>query len=111
MAVTWDIVEVESTVTTGTCNAIHWTAIDFEVVEGMTHTGRRYGVETFIADPHARGFVAFTDVTKEDCIAWVKESLGAEKVAEIETQIALDITTSKAPTLRNINPWEMGDDF
>lgn len=111
MAVTWDIVEVESTIATGACNAIHWTAIDFEVVEGMTHTGRRYGEQTFIADPHARGFIEFTDVTKEDCIAWVKESLGAEKVTEIETQIALDITTSKAPTLRNINPWEMGDDF
>lgn len=111
MAVIWDIVNVDSTIETGTCDVLHWTAIDFEVVEGVTHTGRMYGHESLIADPAAEGFIAFADVTKANCITWVKETLGTEKVAEIEAEVSRQVTESKTPVIRNTNPWEMGDDF
>jgi hypothetical protein len=110
MALTWDIVTVESNIETGACTDLHWTAIDFVTVEGVTKAGRRYGCETVTSDPSAEGFIAFADVTKENCIAWVKESLGSEKVSGIETEIANALSEFTNPTLNTTNPWDSGGD-
>jgi hypothetical protein len=111
MAVIWDVVTTESDVATGTCNVLHWTAIDGEVVNGVTHTGRIYGVENVSGNPDSEGFIAYSDVTKDIAISWVKDSLGASKVTEVEAQVASQIDESKNPTVSYVNPWEMGDDF
>ena len=43
MALIWNIVALDSTVDTGAINTSHWEASDYEVVDGVTHRGRRYG--------------------------------------------------------------------
>lgn len=111
MALTWDIVTVESNIETGACTDLHWTAIDFVTVEGVTKVGRRYGCERVTSDPAGEGFIPWADVTKENCIAWVKESLGSEGVSEIETEIANELSEFTTPTINTTNPWDMGDDF
>ena len=107
MAVTWNIVNVESTIETGICNSLHWTATDSEVVSDITHTGSMYGQEGITGDSTAEGFIPFADVTEENCIAWVKEALGTEQVTEIEATIASQISESKAPVVRTTKPWEV----
>ena len=116
MAVLWNIVAVDSDIATGAINTAHWEASDYEVVDGKTHRGRRYGSVNLKADVNAEGFISWTSVTKENALAWTKAALDAvedefevEKVAAIESQIADDIAKSKAPVTTSENPWVVAE--
>ena len=118
MAIVWNILALDANVETGAINAAHWEASDYEVVDGKTHRGRRYGSIGLEANVDAEGFIPWANVTKENALAWTKAALDAvedefevEKVAAIESQIADDIAKSKVPVTISTNPWEMGDDF
>lgn len=111
MALIWNIVALDSTVDTGAINTSHWEASDYEVVDGETHRGRRYGSVGLEADVTAEGFIPWADVTEENAMAWTKAALGEEEVASIESSIADDIAKSKVPVTTSTNPWDMGDDF
>ena len=111
MAVTWNIVALDATVATGAINTAHWEVSDYEVIDGVTHRGRRYGSVGLEADVTAEGFIPWADVTKENATAWTKAALGEEEVASIEAAIAGDIAESKVPVITSTNPWEMGDNF
>jgi hypothetical protein len=101
MAVTWTISSYEGDKVVGSLadviNTIHWRASDSETVSGVNHTGSSYGSVT-LADADAGSFIALASVTNDDLIAWTKASLGADRVTAIETDIAAQITESKAPT-------------
>ena len=43
MTILWNIVALEANVETGAITTAHWEASDYEVVDGRTHRGRRYG--------------------------------------------------------------------
>ena len=110
MAIRWNIVALDANVETGAINAAHWEASDYEVVDGKTHRGRRYGSIGLEANVDAEGFIPWADVTEEAAMAWTKIALGEEEVAAIENYIADDIAKSKVPLTTSTNPWEMGDD-
>jgi len=111
MAVLWNIVALDATVSTGAINTAHWEVSDYEVVDGVTHRGRRYGTIGLEANVDAEGFIPWADVTEENAMVWTKAALGEEKVASIESCITDDIAKSKVPVTTSTNPWEMGDDF
>ena len=111
MAVNWDIVRIESEATSGICRVLHWTAIDFLVVNDVTHTGRMYGAQYVNGDSESENFILYENVSKEKAIEWVKNSLGSEKVNSIEEEIANQISESQSPTINTVNPWDMGDNF
>jgi len=111
MALIWNIVALDATVATGAINTAHWEASDYEVIDGATHRGRRYGSVGLEANVDAEGFIPWADVTEENAMAWAKDALGEEEVASIESSIADDIAKSKVPVTTSVNPWEMGDDF
>ena len=100
MAVTWSV-QLEGSKTVGSLSdvvyAIHWEAFDSETVSGVFHEGRRYGCVN-LAEPDSSNFTALGSITNATAIAWVKAALGSEKVTEIETGIAAQITESKTPT-------------
>ena len=101
MAVTWNV-QLEGAKTVGSLSdvvtVIHWSAIDSETVDGVDHNGRLYGCES-LAEPDSSNFTALGSITNETAISWVKAALGSEKVTEIETGIASQITESKTPTV------------
>ena len=111
MAIRWNILALDANVETGAINTAHWEASDYEVVDGVTHRGRRYGTVGLEANVDAEGFIPWADVTEENAMAWAKDALGEEEVASIESSIADDIAKSKVPVTISTNPWEMGDDF
>ena len=111
MNILWNIVALDANVATGAINNAHWEASDYEVVDGVTHRGRRYGTIGLEANVDAEGFIPWADVTEETAMAWTKAALGEEEVASIESCIADDIAKSKVPLTTSTNPWEMGDDF
>ena len=104
MAVTWNVVSLDTTKTVGSLSdvvtSVHWTAID----EDGDHAGSSYG-SVNLADADSNSFTAYADITKDNAIAWAKAALGSDKVSEIETLIAAQITESKTPTKSSGVPW------
>ena len=112
MAVTWNVVSLDSTKTVGSLSdvvtVVHWTASDSETVgsgdSAVVHEGSSYGFVE-LADADASSFTAYADITKDNAIAWAKAAIGSEQVTVIETAIAAQITESKTPTVSSGVPW------
>ncbi len=109
MAVTWDVVALDATKTVGSLSdvvtTVHWTARDSEAGSGDTsHEGYRYGCVN-IAEADSKSFTAYSDITKDNAIAWAKAAIGSDEVTAIETDIAAQITESKTPTKTSGVPW------
>lgn len=51
------------------------------------------------------GFLAFEDLTPEIVIGWIKETLGAEYVGILESQLNTRYEYAKAPTTVDEVPW------
>jgi len=104
MAVTWDVVALDSTKTVGSLSdvitTVHWTAIETD----GDHTGSSYGAIT-LAAADSSSFTAYASVSKENAIAWAKAAIGSDQVTAIETGIAAQITESKTPTVSSGVPW------
>ena len=104
MAVTWDVVQLDSTKTVGSLSdvvtSVHWTASD---VDG-DHIGSAYG-SVGLAAADSGSFTAYADITKANAIAWAKAAIGSDEVTAIETRIAAQITESKTPTATSGVPW------
>ena len=112
MAVTWNVVSLDATKTVGSLSdvvtTVHWTAKDSETVgsgdSAVVHNGFRYG-SVGLAAADSGSFTAYTDITKDNAIAWAKAALGSDEVTRIETAIAAQITESKTPTKTSGVPW------
>lgn len=109
MAVTWDVSCLDSLKTSNSLSdvvqTVHWTAYEKETVDGVEHEGYSYGTVALSA-PDSSSFVKFSEITKDNAIAWAKSALGTEKVAEIEKAIADKIAISKNPTNSLSLPWQ-----
>ena len=112
MAVTWNVVSMDSTKTVGSLSdvvtTVHWTASDSETVgsgdSAVIHNGFRYGT-VGLAGADSKSFTDYKDITKDSAIAWAKAALGSDEVTAIETSIAAQITESKTPTVSSGVPW------
>ena len=100
MAVTWTISTLERNTDNGVVVA-HWRATD---VDG-DHSGSSYGTCGFTPDASADGYVAYDNLTEENVIGWVKDSMGEEAVTGVEDSIAAQSADSKAPAISVGTPW------
>ena len=100
MAVTWNISTLERNTDNGVVVA-HWRATD---VDG-DHSGSSYGTCGFTPDASADGYVAYDNLTEENVIGWVKDSMGEEAVTGVEDSIVAQIADSKAPAISVGTPW------
>ena len=101
MAVTWEISTLERNSSDDGVIVAHWRASD---VDGE-HSGRSYGTCSFTPDSYASGYTAYEDITEEQAIGWVKDSMGEEAVTAVEDSIAAQIAESKAPSVAVGTPW------
>ena len=108
MAVTWNVVSLDSTKTVGSLSdvvtAVHWTATDSETVGEDTYTGSSYG-SVALAEPDSSSFTAYGSITESNAIAWAKDAIETDEVTKIETGIADQITEAKTPTTTSGVPW------
>tara|TARA_B100000287_G_C20009787_1_gene534005 strand:+ start:142 stop:468 length:327 start_codon:yes stop_codon:yes gene_type:complete len=107
VAVTWKIISTDYTVSgakgTNQIHTLHWTCSDTEIVDGVTHSGHMYGS---VGCPNPTGtFIEYAKVTEANCITWAKALLGSDRVTEIETGVAKQITLSKTPKTGTGQPW------
>lgn len=49
--------------------------------------------------------IPFDDLTEDMVVGWVKEKLGAEKVAEVEAALQAQIDEQHAPSKASGTPW------
>lgn len=101
MALNWKVAQLERTLPSGVVFAVHYTV---DMVDGDFSAGA-YGSIGVAGDPAQEGFIAFDSLTEADVIGWVQESLGAEKIAEIEAALTAQIDKQKNPTTAAGMPW------
>lgn len=98
--ITWDIATLERQLSDGMVTTVHYTVS----AEDQGKTSGAYGsLGLDPADPN--NFIAYNDLTKAEVIGWVKDKLGTEQVANIETGLENQIQQELNPTSSTGVPW------
>ena len=97
---TWNIVALDCKPEVGTMTdyvvTSHWS---LSGDDGKGHIGSVYGTASFNVDPEKSNYTPFEDLTKEQVITWTQESLGANSVADLYTNIDTQIENQINPPL------------
>jgi hypothetical protein len=103
---TWDIANMErhlpdgSTPPSGEVYTIHWTVS----LEEQGESAGAYG-SIGLGGAEASSYTPFDEITKDQAIGWVKETLGDEQVASIEAALEEQIQQKLNPTSAAGVPW------
>ena len=96
---TWGIVQLdaypEKDGLTDVVFTVHW---NLTGDDGEGHTGYAYGSVGVTLD-EGGAYTPFADLTQEQVIGWVQESLGAEQVASLEASVVSQIEQQINPTV------------
>jgi len=112
MAATWSIASLDRQVSmdgkADVVTVVHWQVTDSETVgsgdDAVEHHGRAYG-SIGLDTSDLSSFTAYADITEANAIAWAKEALGEDQVAQYEQSVADQITESKTPTTKTGKPF------
>jgi len=100
-AFTWDIAQLERTVSDGIVYTAHYT---IAATDGI-YSASAYG-SIGLEQPDPDDIIPFAELTKDLVIGWVQEKLGGdEKVEEIEVQLQAQLDEQAAPTKAQGVPW------
>jgi hypothetical protein len=103
---TWDIANMErhlpdgSTPPSGEVYTIHWTVS----LEEQGESAGAYG-SIGLGGAEASSYTPFDEITKDQAIGWVKQTLGDEQVASIEAALEAQIQQKLNPTSAAGVPW------
>jgi len=103
----WKVANLERNVADGKVYTVHYTVnalsdtVDPNSESGGFYSAGAYGSLGFDGEVTT----PFADLTEEIVVGWVKEQIGAEKVAEIETALQAQIDEKVAPTKAAGVPW------
>ena len=105
MTATWKIVQLDYAVSSGgetnVVNNIHWQCTD---ADADGNTGRTYGAQAIPTD-NLSDFIAYSDITEANAIAWLKAALGENGVSDQEAAVAAQIALLKTPVSGSGSPW------
>lgn len=98
MNVTWSITQLDRNLPDGGVYCAHWSvsAVDSE------YSAYAYSTASFTPDPTAPGFKPYGQLTQDDVLAWVWNSIDK---AAAETSLAQQIALQKAPVTLSGLPW------
>ena len=102
--ITWKITNTNSNASTGYIKSANWVCTKNEDNLSTSITGDVWFTEPDEADPESFG-VPYADVTEENAIAWTKEKLGADSVANIELTAGRNLEAMKTPAQQDGLPW------
>lgn len=100
MTTTFKITQMDRLTADGFVVTVHWTASQ---VDG-DFSASTYSTVSFTEQP-GQSLIPYEDLTEAQVIQWVKDSLGAEGVAAIDTALAANIADQKAPKVAAGVPW------
>ena len=87
----------------GAIVTVHWSCDASEESEGTMYNRSSYGTCSFSPDPADPSYIAFADVTMQDCLGWCFDS-GVDKDA-VEAALQANIDLQKNPTQAAGVPW------
>jgi len=105
----WSIAQLETAVSedglTDVVKTAHWTFSATEVDGDKTYTSGSYGSIGFGA-PNPQDFTAYSGLTFDKVIGWIKASMGQEQVNAMEEALANNIELQKHPKIVTLPlPW------
>jgi hypothetical protein len=95
---TWAIANLERETADGFVFTAHYTVN----AKDDTYSAGAYGSIGF---ERPENLIPFADLTEADVVSWVKEALGADKVAEVEAALQSQIDQQRTPTQAAGVPW------
>jgi L-aminopeptidase/D-esterase-like protein len=93
---TWNVVQMDRLASDGFVVTVHYTV---NAVDG-DYTASTYGTVSYAQENKA--YTPFANLTKEQVIGWIKDSLGQESV---ETALIAQIEALKNPVKESGLPW------
>ena len=107
MAAKWNIFQTEYVIKgskgDNQITTLHWSCEDQETVDGIDHKGKIIG-STDIPDTSG-SFIEYSKVTKDNCLNWLKATLGEDSVKQTEDAVATQISLSTQPIRGSGVPW------
>jgi hypothetical protein len=98
--VTWTIRELERQTADGYVYTVHY-SVD---AKDDAYSAGAYG--SINLERPEGDLVPFADLTAEIVIGWLKDKLGADKVAEVEAALQARIDEQRTPTTAKGLPWQ-----
>jgi hypothetical protein len=95
---TWAIANLERETADGFVFTAHYTVN----AKDDTYSAGAYGSLGF---ERPDNLIPFAELTEDEVVSWVKEALGADKVAEIEAALQTQIDQQRNPTQAAGVPW------
>ena len=106
MTITWKVLELDRTLADGGVFAVHWdaTAVSDTATDadGDPLTARTYSAISVTADPDAPDFIAYADLTENDCLGWVWAQVSKD---ETEARLTAELEALENPTTGDGVPW------
>jgi len=107
MALRWEISRINKAPTEGSlsnvCKEMEW-VVSEDDSEKNKYAAYRLGVVT-LSSADSDSFIEFDDLTRDNCISWVKSILGTTEVTAIETSVNNKIAAEEAGTSTVGFPW------
>jgi len=106
----WDIAQLErhlpdgTTCPDGAVYTVHWTVS----LEESGHTASAYG-SVGLGQPNPDNFVPFNQLTKQEVLDWVFETLGIDQVVTIQENLYQQIQQQLNPTSASGLPWQAAE--
>ena len=98
---TWSIANLERHTSNGICYTVHYTVSASDGVYQSSAYGS-IGLE----EPAERDEVtSYSELTPDIVVSWVKDHFGEEKVAEIHSALADQISEQRSPSKASGLPW------
>jgi len=96
--ITWAIAQLDRNAADGGVTVAHWTVT---AIEG-DYSASSYGTAGFTPDPEAPGFVPYEELTEEDVLVWVWDSVDKDATEE---SLLKQIDAQKNPVVVSGTPW------
>lgn len=96
----WNIATLERHLSDGVVYTGHWTVS----LEEQGESAGAYGSVGF-SDPDPDSFTPYDQLTKDQVVGWIKNTLGEEQVTSIEESLDAQIQQKLNPTDASGIPW------
>ena len=101
--ITWVVSQCDRVLADGGINNVHWRCTATETASGTDYEAGSYGTCGLTYDASSSDFIAYDNVTQNDCLSWIYAN-GIDKDA-IETTLQSNIDLQITPTTGEGVPW------
>ena len=88
---------------------IHWQCTDQQTVDEETYHARVYSTQNLQPFTATAPFTPWADVTQEQALGWLHETMGSEAVLRVETAVETRLYDKMHPIIETGLPWDTAD--